>query len=73
MVTKTLDFTGNKLELNYSTSAAGRIRGEILDESGTPLEGYGINDCDDLIGDEISGYVSWNGSTDLSKISGRPV
>ncbi len=73
MVTKTLDFTGNKLELNYSTSAAGRIRVEILDESGTPLEGYGIDDCDDLIGDEISGYVSWRGATDLSKISGRPV
>ena len=73
MITKTLDFTGNKLELNYSTSAAGRIRVEILDESGTPLEGYGIDDCDDLIGDEISGYVSWRGSTDLSKISDRPV
>ena len=73
MVTKTLDFTGNKLELNYSTSAAGRISVEMLDELGTPIEGYGIDDCDGLIGDEISGYVSWNGSTDLSKISGRPV
>ena len=73
MVTKTLDFTGNKLELNYSTSAAGRIKVEMLDESGTPIEGYGIDDCDGLIGDEISGHVSWNGSTDLSKISGRPV
>ena len=73
MITKTLDFIGNKLELNYSTSAAGRIRVEILDESGAPLEGYGIDDCDGLIGDEISGYVSWKGSTDLSKISGKPV
>ena len=73
MITKTLDFTGNKLELNYSTSAAGRISVEMLDESGTPIEGYGIDNCDGLIGDEISGYVSWNGSTDLSKISGRPV
>ena len=73
MLTKTLDFTGNKLELNYSTSAAGRIRVEMLDESGAPLEGYGIDDCDGLIGDEISGYVSWKGSTDLSKISGKPV
>ena len=73
MITKTLDFTGNKLELNYSTSAAGRIKVEMLDESGTPIEGYGIDDCDGLIGDEISGHVSWNGSTDLSKISGQPV
>ena len=73
MITKTLDFTGNKLELNYSTSAAGRIRVEMLDESGTPLEGYTLEDCDGFIGDEISGNVSWNGSTDLSKISGRPV
>ena len=59
MVTKTLDFTGNKLELNYSTSAAGRISVEMLDELGTPIEGYGIDDCDGLIGDEISGHVSW--------------
>jgi len=73
MITKALDFTGNKLELNYSTSAAGRIKVEMLDESGTPIEGYGIDDCDGLIGDEISGHVSWNGSTDLSKISGQPV
>ena len=73
MITKPVDFTGNKLELNYSTSAAGSIRVEILDESGTPIDGYGIDDCDGLIGDEISGYVSWKGSTDLSKISGKPV
>ena len=45
----------------------------MLDASGTPIEGYGIDDCDGLIGDEISGYVSWKGSTDLSNISGKPV
>ena len=73
MITKPVDFTGNKLELNYSTSAAGSIRVEILDESGAPIQGYGVDDCDELIGDEISGYVSWQGSTDLSKISGKPV
>ena len=73
MITKPVYFTGNKLELNYSTSAAGSIRVEILDESGTLIDGYGIDDCDGLIGDEISGYVSWKGSTDLSKISGKPV
>jgi len=73
MITKPLDFSGNKLELNYSTSAAGSIKVEILDVSGTPLDGYSLDDCDGLIGDEISGYVSWKGSTDLSKISGKPV
>jgi len=73
MITKPLDFSGNKLELNYSTSAAGSIRVEILNESGTPIDGYSLDDCDGLIGDEISGYVSWQGSTDLSKISGKPV
>ena len=73
MITKPVDFTGNKLELNYSTSAAGSIRVEILDESGAPIQGYGVDDCDELLGVEISGYVSWQGSTDLSKISGKPV
>ena len=73
MITKPLDFTGNRLELNYSTSAAGSIKVEILDVSGTPLDGYSLDDCDGLIGDEISAYVSWRGSTDLSKISGKPI
>ena len=48
---------------------AGRIMVEILDESGASIEGYSPDDCDGLIGDEIS----WKGSTDLSKISGKPV
>ena len=52
---------------------AGRIMVEILDESGASIEGYSPDDCDGLIGDEISGYVSWKGSANLSKISGKPV
>ena len=73
MITKPVDFSGSKLELNYSTSAAGRLRVELLDISGTPVDGFGTDDYDALIGDEISRFVSWKGSTDLSKIVGQAV
>ena len=73
MTTKAVEFSGDKLEVNYSTSAAGRLRLELLDISGTPIEGFGIDDCDSLIGDEVSRFVSWKGSTDLSRIGGQPV
>jgi len=46
-----------------------RILEYRLGSSGASIEGYGLDDCDGLIGDEIS----WKGSTDLSKISRKPV
>ena len=73
MITRPVDFSGNRLELNYSTSAAGRLRVGLLDISGIPIDGFGTDDCDALIGDEISRFVSWKGSTDLSKIVGQAV
>ena len=73
MTTKPVDFSGNKLELNYSTSAAGRLRVELSDVAGTPIDGFGMDDCDALIGDEISQVVSWKGSTDLTGIAGQAV
>lgn len=73
MTTKPVAFSGTNLELNYSTSAAGSVRVELLDVSGSSLDGFGIDDCDRLIGDEISRLVSWRGSTDLSKIAGQAV
>ena len=51
----------------------GALRVELLDESGRPLEGFRLDDCDGLTGDEISRHVSWKGSTDLSTIAGQTV
>ena len=72
VLTKPFTFKGGKLELNYSTSVAGAVRCEMLAEDGSTLDGFSMNDCDFLVGDEISAYVSWRRG-DLSTISGSPV
>ena len=73
MITKPLHFSGNQLVLNYSTSAAGSIRVELLDSTGRPIQGYRSQDCRELIGDEIERVVTWNGVSDVSSLAGKPI
>jgi len=61
MITKPLQFTGNKLIINYATSAAGDIRVELQTPDGKPVAGYTLDDADTIIGDEIERTVSWQG------------
>ena len=71
--TPPLVFSGNQLELNYSTSAVGSIRVEIQDARGNPQPGFGLNEFPERFGDEIEGAMSWDGSPDLSALAGTPV
>ena len=73
LITKPLKFKGKELEINYSTSAAGRIRVELQDEKGTALPGFALEDCDPIYGDHISRIVKWKGSTDVQKLAGKPI
>jgi hypothetical protein len=73
LVTKPFTFTGGELELNYRTGAPGFVRVEIQDAAGTPLPGYTLDDCPEIIGDEIERTVAWNGGTDVSRLIGQPV
>lgn len=66
-------FSGNRLLLNYATSAAGSIQVELLDESGQPLEGYEAADMEPLYGDELEGVVRWRNGEDVSALAGKPV
>jgi len=59
LVTKPLVFEGDKLVLNFSTSAAGSIRVEVQDPSGGPIEGFTLDDCPEIFGDAIERTVSW--------------
>ena len=40
VITKPFTFDGDELLLNFSTSALGFVRIEILDEAGNAIEGY---------------------------------
>lgn len=72
-VTKPLTFSGNQLELNYSTAGAGEIRVELQDADGQPIPDYSLSDCDPVKGDAISGIVTWNGSSDVSTLADHTV
>jgi hypothetical protein len=72
-ITKPLTFSGSKLEINYSTAGAGRIRVELQDSGGKPIPGYALDDCDPIRGDAISGIVTWKENADVSRLAGRPV
>ncbi|MCH2202192.1 MAG: hypothetical protein MK102_09485 [Fuerstiella sp.] len=73
LLTRPLTFEGSTLEINYATSAVGSIRVEVQDLSGMPLPGLTIEDCAEILGDEIAGTVNWNSSVSLSELAGQPV
>lgn len=62
-----------QLFLNMSTSAAGGIKVELQDESGEPISGYELENCDLIYGDAIEQSVSWRGRTELKELAGRPI
>jgi len=71
--TKPLVFAGSKLEINFETSAAGGVRVEIQDESGSPFPGYALADCPEFIGDEINRVVAWSGGPGVAGLAGKVV
>ena len=73
VVTKPFRFSGKKLEINYSTSAAGGIRIEIQEASGAPVPGYTLDECPEIIGDELERIVHWEEGGDVSKLAGTSI
>ena len=73
MITRPFRFTGNRLEINYSTSAAGGIRVEIQDAGGAAIPGFSLADCPEIIGDEIERIVRWKGSENLGALAGKTI
>ena len=73
LVTKPIRFHGDTLRLNFSTSAAGSMRIELLDEHGSPLEGFTANDCEEIFGDTIDRPVIWKGNKNLGAMAGKPI
>ncbi|MCH2202728.1 MAG: hypothetical protein MK102_12215 [Fuerstiella sp.] len=73
MVTKPLTFSGRQLVINYASSAAGGIRVEIQNEAGQALPGFRLNDCPEIIGDEIERVVSWRDGSDVSRLAGQTI
>jgi len=73
MLSKILTFSGERLLLNFRTSAAGQISVEICDESGQPLPGFALADCKPLIGNELNRAVVWAHGEAVAAWAGRPI
>ena len=73
LLTKPLKFDGSQLEMNFSTSAAGSVRVEIQDDTGKPVPGFTLADCNEQFGDQLERVVSWKSGTDVGSLSGKTV
>jgi len=72
-ISKPLLFTGNRLSINFSTSAAGSIRFELQDSEGAPLPGYTMNDCPEIFGDTLDHVVSWKNGPKVGHLKNQPI
>ncbi len=74
LVTKPLIFAGRELVLNFSSSAAGSIRVEMLrDQMNMPVKGFGLEDCVEVLGDELERVVRWKEGRALGGLAGTPI
>jgi len=73
VVTGSLIFEGERLLLNFATSAYGTIKVEIQDKDGIPIPGFALNECVELYGDTVERGVQWKNGTDVSKLAGQVV
>jgi len=73
LITKPIRFSGRKLVLNFATSAAGNVRVELQDATGTPYPGFELSDAPPLYGDKIAEAYAWTDGTDVSSLAGNAV
>ena len=73
LVTRPLKFAGNRLHLNFATSAAGSVQVELQQPDGTAMPGFALAECNELFGDTVDRVVTWKGGGDVRSLVGKPV
>jgi hypothetical protein len=71
--TKLFVMGGDRLEINASTSGGGRVRVELIDSSGDPIDGFRFEDCEPFVGDSIGHTVRWEKKASLASLTGIPI
>jgi hypothetical protein len=71
VVTKPLVAVGKQLHLNVAVRAGGHAKVALLDESGTPLPGFGLTDSKPIRSEGLDQLVSWSSGSDISKLAGQ--
>lgn len=72
LVTKPLLFDGKQLTINFVAAKGGRVRVEIQTVAGKPVEGFTLQDCQPLVGDQLEKTVVWTGGN-LGQLCGKSV
>jgi len=72
-VTRPLTFEGDRLVLNYSTSAVGSLKVELIQADGQPVAGLARDAAPELFGDEVAGEYSWSSDAKLGDWAGEAV
>lgn len=73
LLTVPLTFTGQELQINASTSAAGSIRVQVEDLQGNILEGLSFDDMSPMFGDRLQWPVPWTNPKPIQKLRNTPV
>ena len=73
LLTPPLTFFGSELVLNYSTSAAGYLQVEVLDDLLKVIPGFSRDDFAPRHGDEIAGRMKWNSGSSLADLAGKVI
>ncbi len=72
MTTRPLTFTGKHLFVNLA-AADGELRVEALDQTGSVIAPFTLENGQPISGDAAAIPVKWKGITDLSQLTGIPV
>ena len=49
------------------------MRVELQDDDGAPIDGFSLEDCDPIYGDQVDRFVTWQRRIDLSELAGKPI
>jgi len=49
------------------------VKVAVVHADGSPIEGFGLDDCEPAKGDSVSQTVSWAGGRELTELAGTPV
>ena len=60
--------SGGTLRVNVDASA-GQLRYELLEDTGDPIPGCTVADCDPIQEDTLDGVLSWNGTPGWPAVS----
>lgn len=65
MTTQSFVADEDRITVNYRTSAYGTLKVAVLQEDGTPLEGFSFDDCEEIYGDETDYRPKWKSEKSL--------